>query len=177
MTQTTATAAASPAFETLLAEFKQECAATRRVLERVPGDKLFWQPHPKSLTLGQLALHVASLPGAFAQILPPDTFDIPADAFVFKSPATTTEILETLDAGVAAAAQYISTLTPEAAQGTWTAKSQGHVAMALPRAAALRGLLISHSIHHRGQLTVYLRELDVKVPSIYGPSADENPFA
>ncbi|MGA8036716.1 MAG: DinB family protein [Candidatus Acidiferrales bacterium] len=177
MTQTTATAAATPAFAPLLAEFKQECAATRRVLERVPGDNFSWQPHPKSLTLGQLALHIASLPGAFAQILPPDTFDIPADAFTFKAPASTAEILETFDGGVSAAEKFIAALTPEAAGGTWTAKAQGRTAMALPRSAALRALLISHSIHHRGQLTVYLRELDVKVPSIYGPSADENPFA
>lgn len=177
MMQAIATVAATPAFAPLLAEFKQECATTRRVLERVPADKFSWQPHPKSLTLGQLALHIAILPGRFAEILAPDEFETTTDTFSFKSPASSAEILETFDRGVIAAEKFIGALTPEAAQHNWTVKAGERTLAAVPRGVALRAWMVNHSIHHRGQLTVYLRELDVKVPSIYGPSADESPFA
>lgn len=176
MPQAAATAA-TPALEPLLAEFRQECATTRRVLERVPTDKLAWKPSEKSLSLGQLALHLAGIPGGFARILTVDTFEPPANAFNQRQADSTKEVVDHFDTGVAAAESYIAGLTPEASQKVWTTIFNGKPAMALPRVTAVRVLMLNHSIHHRGQLSVYLRELGVPIPSIYGPSADENPFA
>ncbi len=168
--------AATPALEPVLSEFREEAAITRRLLERVPADKLTWKPDPTSNTLGQLALHTASVPGSFAYLLGLEIFEVPPDAFIFKQPENVAEILSTFDTGVPAAEAFIAGLSSEAAQATWTTKFNGRTMMSLPRAKALRMLLMNHSIHHRGQLSVYLRELGVKIPAIYGPSADENPF-
>jgi uncharacterized damage-inducible protein DinB len=169
--------AATPALEPLLAEFRQECKTTRRVLERVPTDKLSWKPSEKSMTLGQLALHLSGIAGNFARFFQVDVFEPPAGAFNQRQADSTQEILEHFDKGVAAADAYIAGLTPEAAQNVWTTKFNGKTVMAMPRVAGVRVLILNHSIHHRGQLSVYLRELGAPVPSIYGPSADENPFA
>ncbi len=177
MPQATAATAATPALEPLLAEFRHECRTTRRVLERVPTDKLSWKPSDKSMTLGQLALHLSGIPGNFARFLTVDVFEPPAGAFNQRQADSTKEILEHFDTGVAAADAYIAGLTPESSQKVWSAMFNGKTAMALPRVAAVRVLILNHSIHHRGQLSVYLRELGVPIPSIYGPSGDENPFA
>ncbi len=169
--------AATPALEPILAEFRQESATTRKLLDRVPTGKLSWKPSEKSMSLGQLALHTASINGNFARILTQDLFEPTANGFNQRQADSTKEILEIFDSGTAAADAYIAGLTPEAAQKVWTVVFNGKPGLAMPRAAAVRFLILNHSIHHRGQLSVYLRELNVPIPSIYGPSADENPFA
>jgi uncharacterized damage-inducible protein DinB len=169
--------AATPALEATLAEFRQESATTRKLLERVPTDKLSWKPSEKSMTLGQLALHLAGIPGGFAKTLTQDIFEPPANGFTQRQADSTAEILELFDKGVVAAEAYTAGLTPESAQKVWSTVFKGKTVFALPRTACVRVLILNHSIHHRGQLSVYLRELGVPIPSIYGPSGDETPFA
>jgi uncharacterized damage-inducible protein DinB len=174
---TQAATALTPAISPMLDELRQESATTRRVLDRIPADKLNWKPCESSLTAGQIAFHLAAIPGVFAKLLGPDTFDVPKDAFTFAHPATKEEILSTFDSGVAAAAQFLAGLTDEQARGLWTTRSEGRTMMQLPRSNAVRMLMLNHAVHHRGQLSIYLREMGVAVPAIYGPSGDENPFA
>jgi uncharacterized damage-inducible protein DinB len=161
--------------EALIAELDQEAQATRRVLERVPEMKLSWRPHPKSYSLGQLALHVADLPGAIAHVLSGDSFEAPK--FQQQEARTAAELLTALDRSLAAARQFLSELTPERADGIWRLMLGGREILAAPRIAMVRSLMLNHWYHHRGSLIVYLRLLDVPVPAVYGPSADENPFS
>jgi uncharacterized damage-inducible protein DinB len=159
----------------LLGELEQEAATTRRVLERVPGDRLDWRPHPKSMTLGQLALHVATVPGGVAEIANQSPFQVPE----FKQPAAASaaELVPALDASVARARQLLGGLDDAALAAPWKLVKGNREVMTIPRAAVLRTIMLNHWYHHRGQLSVYLRQLGVPLPSIYGPSADENPFA
>ncbi len=165
----------SSTVDSLLQELDQEAATTRRVLERVPDDKLMWKPHPKSWTLGQLALHTASVPGTLAGILTPDSFEIAN--FVQAQPASMAEILDALTAGTASVRTMLEGLTPERALFVWRLVAGGKDVLAAPRMALVRSLVFNHLYHHRGQLLTYLRLLDVPVPSVYGPTADENPFS
>jgi uncharacterized damage-inducible protein DinB len=162
--------------ESLLPEIDQETATTKRVLERVPEDKLSWKPHEKSFSLGQLALHVATTPGQIANLVTPDEVELPA-SFEQSEAQSKEEVLTAHEESVAKAKQYLSGLSDEAAMATWRVVSGGNEVMAAPRIGMIRSLMLNHWYHHRGQLSVYLRLLDVPVPSIYGPSADENPFA
>lgn len=159
----------------VLKEFDQEAGTTRRVLERVPTDKLSWRPHPKSMSLGELALHVAASPGVIAGWCCEDVTEFTGEKP--PSPSSTADILTAHDQGVKTVKDKIGQLGDEGLQGTWTAKAGGNTLMAMPKAVLVRSIVMNHWIHHRGQLSVYLRLLDVAVPSIYGPSADENPFA
>lgn len=161
----------------MLNELQQEAATTKRLLERVPGDKLSWSPHAKSMSLGQLALHVARIPGDLSRLAQLDEFDASAANFEPPAPASTQEILAALDESLSAAADYLKALTPEAADASWRLTLRGNEVFTIPRIALLRSLLLNHWYHHRGQLSVYLRLLDVPIPVIYGRSADENPFA
>jgi uncharacterized damage-inducible protein DinB len=144
------------------------------VLERVPNDHLAWKPHPKSYSLGQLALHVAQVPAMVAEL----SLQSPAapPAFVQESVKSSAELLPALDQSVAKARTLLGGLDDAAMMATWRLVAGGRELLALPRGAFLRAIMLNHWYHHRGQLTVYLRQLDVPVPSIYGPSADENPF-
>jgi uncharacterized damage-inducible protein DinB len=160
--------------EGLLQELTQEAQTTRRVLERVPGDKLAWKPHEKSMSLGQLALHVATVPGNVAQITQQSPFPLPA--FTQPSATSAAELVPALDASVAAAANILRSLDEAALGKIWQVVDGDREVMALPVGAVLRSIMLNHWYHHRGQLSVYLRQLGVPVPSIYGPSADENPF-
>jgi uncharacterized damage-inducible protein DinB len=162
--------------EPMNGEIAQEAATTRRVLERVPADKLAWKPHPKSMTLGQLAMHIATIPMGISSIARVNDFEPDPSNFTPPMPKTREEILAALDASVQTAQEYLSGLDESAALGTWRASVKGREVMAMPRVAMLRALMLNHWYHHRGQLSVYLRLLDVPLPSIYGPSADENPF-
>jgi uncharacterized damage-inducible protein DinB len=162
--------------EPMNGEIGQEAAITKRVLERVPTDKLAWKPHPKSMSLGQLAMHVATIPGGISQIARVDDFEVNPANFDPPHPKSTDEILAALDASVRSAQEYLGGLTESAAAGTWRAVSNGRELMTMPRVAMLRALMLNHWYHHRGQLSVYLRLLEVPVPVIYGRSADENPF-
>ena len=163
----------------LLMEFDRESVTTKTLLSRVPDDKLGWRPHAKSMTLGKLGMHLATIPAWIGSSLLGDGFDIAGGAADFspKDPQGTAEILETFDRAAGQVKAAMSQLDDAAAMGMWTLTRNGATLMAMPRVAYVRTILLNHSYHHRGQLSVYLRLLDVPVPSIYGPSADENPFA
>jgi len=163
------------AIETLLQELEQEAQTTRRVLERVPGDRLSWKPHDKSMSLGQLALHIASMPGAIAEITQISPFPVPK--FEQPSAKSATELVPTLDQSLAHAKGILRKLDDASLAKIWRVMDGDREVMAIPVGAALRALMLNHWYHHRGQLSVYLRQVGVPVPSIYGPSADENPFA
>jgi uncharacterized damage-inducible protein DinB len=162
--------------EPMSGEIEQEAATTRRVLERVPADKLAWKPHPRSMSLGQLAMHIATIPGGISKLAQVDDFEINPANFNPPEPKNQQEILSALDESVKAAQEYLGGASEPAVLGRWRAMLNGKQVMAMPRAGLLRSLMLNHWYHHRGQLSVYLRLLEVLVPVIYGPSADENPF-
>jgi uncharacterized damage-inducible protein DinB len=165
--------------DALLPEFDQEMATTRKVLERVPGDKLGWKPHTKSWPMGDLATHLTNLPEWVGIALNQDSLDLaPAGAELprIKPAESQKEILERFDGAVATARATLAKATDEQLMKPWTLLRTGKTLLTLPRVAVLRSFVLNHLIHHRGQLSVYLRLNDVPVPSIYGPSADENPF-
>jgi uncharacterized damage-inducible protein DinB len=157
-----------------LSEFEREAATTRRVLERVPSDKLTWAPHAKSMTIGKLSMHLAGGPKHISHWFLEDVYSFTPNPT--PEPASTEEILAAHDASVAAVREHLPKISDESLTAPWSAKMGEQTLLAMPRGVAMRTLLMSHFYHHRGQLSVYLRLLDVKVPSIYGPSADENPF-
>ena len=162
--------------DTLTMELEREAEITRRVLERVPDDKLTWKPHAKSMTLRQLAQHVATIPGFISGIARLDSFDVEK----FSQPPaleSTAAIVAAFDENVAQAKTNLAATDDAAMMQDWSFKMGGKPTMTLPRIGVYRTILLNHLYHHRGQLSVYLRLLDVPVPSIYGPSADENPFA
>jgi uncharacterized damage-inducible protein DinB len=159
----------------LLAELEQEAETTRRVLERIPDAHLSWKPHPKSMSLGQLALHVATVPGNVAELAARDISQ--PSSFVQTEAATAAELVPALTASVAKARQHLGGFDDAAMGATWRLMSGEREVLAMPRAAFARAIMLNHWYHHRGQLLVYLRLLDLSVPSVYGPSADENPFA
>lgn len=159
----------------VLQEFDNEAGTTRRVLERVPADKLTWKPHPKSMSLGELALHVAASPAVIAGWCAQDVTEFSGDKM--PEPSSTADILAAHDNGVKTVKDTLGSLGDEGLRKMWSATAGGATLMTMPKAALVRAIVMNHWIHHRGQLSVYLRLLDVAVPSIYGPSADENPFA
>jgi uncharacterized damage-inducible protein DinB len=163
--------------EPMVNELRQEAATTRRVLERVPEGQLTWKPHPKSMSLGQLALHVASIPAVISRLAQVDEFDTANATFNPPAAESVEQILTAHAAAVKTAEEYLSALTPEEAARIWRMVSRGKEVLAVPRIGVLRSILFNHWYHHRGQLSVYLRLLDVPLPVIYGRSADENPFA
>jgi uncharacterized damage-inducible protein DinB len=161
--------------EGLLQELEQEAQTTRRVLERVPQEHLEWRPHPKSMTLGQLARHVTMIPGGVASGVEQLTMQLPN----FPQPTVehVRELVPLLDESVAKARTILGPMSDDDMRATWRLVNGDHTIMAMPRMAFLRAIMLNHWYHHRGQLSVYLRQLGVPLPSIYGPSADENPFA
>ena len=162
--------------DSILMELDQEAKTTRRVLERVPTDRLGWTPHRKSMTLGQLALHIAQVPGTIAGFVAGPVLEMSGE-FKQAAATSTAEVLSALDQSLAVAKDVLNGLDDATMMSTWTLKAGGKTLMSMPRLAVVRSIMLNHWYHHRGQLSVYLRELDVPVPSIYGPSADENPFA
>jgi uncharacterized damage-inducible protein DinB len=162
----------------MLQELDQEMHTTRRVLERVPDSRLEWRPHEKARTLGQLALHVAMTPGGVAQLASsPSPAQAPDFSRAEPSPKSASELVPALEQSVAQAKKALGGIDDAALMATWTLVSGQRELLSIPRVAFLRSIMLNHWYHHRGQLTVYLRELGIAVPSIYGPSADENPFA
>jgi uncharacterized damage-inducible protein DinB len=159
----------------LVEELETEGKTTRRVLERVPQDKLTWKPHPKSMSLGYLALHVASSPGAVCSWAKDDVKEFTGEKQ--PDPSSVAEILAAHDKSISTVKEVLGKLGDDGLMKNWQAKAGGATLMAMPKAALVRAIVLNHWYHHRGQLSVYLRLLDVPVPSIYGPSADENPFA
>lgn len=161
--------------DTIVAELDQEAQTTKRVLEKIPENKLGWKPHPKSFSLGQLALHIAAVPGGIASAIVPDTMEVPK--FSQGEAKSRQEILDTFSKSLATAKDTIRSMDDAKLGATWSLMRDGKAVMSMPRAAVVRSIMMNHVYHHRGQLSVYLRMLDVPLPSIYGPSADENPFA
>ena len=160
----------------LLAELEQEAETTRRVLERIPEVHLSWKPHPKSMSLGQLALHVATVPGSVAELAALDTIPEPP-SFRQSEAASAAELVPALRESVARAKRALGGFDDARMGETWRLQSGGQDLLAMPRTAVVRSIMLNHWYHHRGQLLVYLRLLNLPVPSVYGPTADENPFA
>lgn len=162
-----------PFGEALLPEFDQEMATTRRVLERVPGDKGSWKPHPKSFSMGHLAQLVSWMPGWITNTLREPTLDLgKAGGYSLE---TTESLLKGFDANVASARAALKDTPDTAWAETWSLTRGGQILWSAPRSVVVRNHL-NHLIHHRAQLTVYLRLTDVPVPATYGPSADERTF-
>ncbi len=161
--------------DSILMEIDQEAQTTKRVLDRIPEDKLAWKPHPKAFSLGQLALHIASVPGSVAAAAVPDSMEAPN----FSQPEAKSrkEVLDTFSKSLESAKDALKKMDDARLMSVWSLTKNGKVLMSVPRIGFIRSILMNHNYHHRGQLSVYLRMLDVPVPSIYGPSADENPFA
>ena len=162
--------------EALLPEFDQEMATTRKVLERLPTDKLAWAPHERSMTMGRLGAHVGTLYDWMIKTITLDSFDVaPVDGEPWRLPefGTTAAILERFDKLATEARAALADASDEHLMAPWSLLQGGQAFFTLPRVVVLRSFVFNHLIHHRGQLSVYLRLNDVPVPSIYGPSADE----
>lgn len=158
--------------EMFLPEFDMEMASTRKILECVPEDKFTWKPHEKSFSLGRLASHVAEMAGWAAITVNQDSLELTPGQAPFNA-ASKAELLEALEKNVAAGRAAIAGASDEHLAKIWKFIYGGHEVFAMPRVAVLRGMVMSHMIHHRGQLSVYLRLLDVSIPGMYGPSADQ----
>ena len=163
-----------PIAAAMLSELQQEAKATRRMLDRVPGDKLAWKPHAKSMSLGQLALHIAQTPGNVAHLAQADVTAPPQ--FRQVEAGSLAEVLSAFDTSLAGASKALEGWGDAKMAETWTLSANGTPILSMPRMAVVRTIMLNHWYHHRGQLGVYLRLLDVPLPSVYGPSADENPF-
>ena len=161
--------------ESILPEFDRETATTRVLLERVPEAHAAWKPHAKSMSLGQLAMHIANLPRWMSITLERTDFDTnPTDGSRPTSPAfeSAAVLLQIYDANVSAARALLARTTDGEFMVQWTLKNGGKSMFSMPRVAVLRSFVLNHAVHHRGQLSVYLRLLDVPIPNIYGPTAD-----
>ena len=169
-----------PISKMILPEFDHEMANTRKTLERVPDDKFDWKPHEKSMTLGGLATHLSHIPSWTKNTFEADELDLAppegSEPPRMEQAKSTSAVLEAFDKNVVAGRTALENAADESWQGQWTLRMGDKKIFTLPRAAVMRGFVMNHMIHHRAQLGVYLRLLDVAVPSIYGPSADEGGF-
>jgi uncharacterized damage-inducible protein DinB len=156
----------------LLADFDHEMATTRRLLERLPEDRLGWKPHPRSMTLGGLATHLSNIPHWGGAILNENSFDLAGAPPPLAEKTSRADILAAFD-GVCRQTRASMDRTDAEYQSMWTLQRGGQQVFSVPRVAAFRSFVLHHIIHHRGQLSLYLRLNDVPVPAIYGPSADE----
>jgi uncharacterized damage-inducible protein DinB len=161
-----------PISQALLPEFDQEMINTRRILERVPENKLDYKPHQKSMPLGRLASHIAELPGWAKATVELEGLDLQPGQKAFLA-TSRKELLDAFDKNVSEGRAAIARATDDALMKTWTLSVSGTPVLSLPRAAILRGMVMNHLIHHRGQLGVYLRLNEIAIPGMYGPSADE----
>jgi len=161
--------------KSLLAEFEIQAPITRRFLERLPEDKLTWKPHEKSMSAGQLAYHLAFVPGGIVRFVQNNPAQAP-DFANFPQPATRQEILKTFDEGIAAVRELLPKLDDARMNKTWRMVAGGREVLAQPRAQFLRDVMFSHWYQHRGPFSVYLRLLNVAVPASWGPRADEPPI-
>lgn len=162
--------------DSILMEMDQEAETTRRLFKIIPNDKLSWRPHPKAMSLGELALHIATIPGSIAELGRNDTHEV--NQIPSPEEATSREQILAAFAQKLEQGKAIVAATSDAdAMANWTLTKDGNTLMAMPRIAFWRTILLNHNYHHRGQLSTFLRELDIELPSIYEPSADFNPFA
>jgi uncharacterized damage-inducible protein DinB len=160
--------------QSLLAEFETQALITRKFLERLPGDKLTWKPHERSMSAGQLAYHLAFVPGGVVRFALTNPAQAP-DFAKFPQPANRQEILKTFEESIAAVRSLLPKFDDAAMRETWRMVLGGREVLAQPRAEFLRDVMLSHWYQHRGQFSVYLRMLNVAVPASWGPSADEPP--
>lgn len=161
--------------DALLPEFDHEMGTTRKLLERIPPQHRDWAPHRKSMTLGTLAAHLVSLPDWIRVIIEHDAFDISTSEGLEGQPfQTVPELLQRFDRHVSHARALLSTCTDADLLTPWTLLRDGQALFTVPKLSVFKMFLLNHLIHHRGQLSVYLRLLDVPVPSLYGPSADDD---
>ena len=158
--------------DALLADYDHEMGTTRKLLERLPDEKLSWKPHAKSMSLGGLATHLSRIPQWAATILNEPFFDLTAERPAAPEPASRADLLASFDATVRQTRAWMDKSDPEY-MSLWMLKRGDHEMFSVPRVTAFRNFILHHVIHHRGQLSVYLRLNDVPVPSMYGPSADE----
>lgn len=175
MTQNIPLASNHEVATTLLAEFEQELGTMRKFLERVPEERLDWRPHERSMTAGQLALHIAQVPERVLRLSEPDEAPAPDMSRERPQPASLREVLEALSQSAAYLRQALPALDDERMRETFRITQGGHAVVSMPRADFLRSVMLNHWYHHRGQLGVYLRLLGASVPSSYGPSGDEMP--
>lgn len=161
----------------LLVEVETEAPATRRVLERVPADRFGWKPHERSMSAGQLAQHVASIPGNAARLAGLERFDVATAPSTYAAAEDRDALLDLFDRSVASLRDRLAGLDPIAAEPTWTLAFGDRTIATWSRLTVIRTMGLNHWYHHRGELVVYLRLLGVAVPVVYGRSADENPFA
>ena len=164
----------SPKVEAILKEFRAEVPATRQMLQRVPGDQLAWKPHTKSRSLGELAAHIAGIAGMATTIATTHEY-APGGASPLQL-KTVEEIRDRFEQHVRNGEEALGKLTDESANEPWRLVFKGKEIFSKPRVDALRSNVLNHLYHHRGQMSVYLRLLDVPVPASFGPTADENPF-
>ncbi len=162
--------------EAMIAELNHEAGHTRRLLAVVPEDKFDWQPHAKSMTLGRLTGHIAEIPGWAPMMAGKDELDFADNDFKPVQPATVEELLDSHDQTVAVFNQALDGCDDATLMKPWTMKNGDHVYFSMPCAVAMRGFILNHIVHHRGQLSVYLRELEVPLPKVYGPTADNPDF-
>ena len=166
--------------QSLLPELDQEAGTTHKLLERVPADKFDWKPHERSMTMGRLATHIAEMVGWISTTLTTEKLDFappggqPMAPYV---PKTTADLVAYFEKNVADAHAALVKATDQELMQNWTLLGGGNVIFSMPRIACVRGMIMNHIIHHRGQLSVYLRLNNIPVPAMYGPSADENTFA
>jgi uncharacterized damage-inducible protein DinB len=162
-----------PERDSLLPEFDQETAATRRVLERVPDAALGWRPHAKSFNMGELATHLSRLPHWGTLILKQNSYDLATSGVRAQALPSVAAILEQFDTNVREVRTTLVEMTDGQLLQPWTLRRGDRVVMSVPKISAVRGFVVRHLVHHRGQMTVYLRMNDVPLPPLYGPTADE----
>ena len=154
-------------------EIKHEAAQTKKLLERVPFDKFDWSPHEKSMKLGRLAIHIAEIPRWSSRILTATDFDFTKASYKPAEVKSTEELVQLSENNIQTALDDFNAAKDEDLLISWTFRRGEHVIFTLPRAVAIRTLAMNHLLHHRGQLSVYLRLLHIPIPGMYGPSADE----
>ena len=162
-----------PINSALIAELKHEAVNTRKMIERVPTDSLTWRPHEKSMTIGRLATHIADIPVWFSRIMNANEFDFATAVFNREAKENTETILQLFDERLGEALSLLESASDEILNALWILRRSDYIFSQLPRKVNLRNFAYNHVYHHRGQLSVYLRLLDVAVPGMYGPSADE----
>ena len=169
----TGTAMSSNLAAALISELQFEAATTRKCLERIPAEKFDYQPHEKSMKMGRLAVHVAEMTGWVIEIANKTELDFATMDYKPFEPQTTEELVGFLDKIVVDAVEALKTVSDEAMMENWSLRNGEQIYFTMPRIQVLRGMVFNHIVHHRGQLSVYLRLNDIPVPEIYGPSADE----
>lgn len=163
-----------PAARALIAELDREALATRRVLERVPADRFAWRPHPRSFSAGELAQHIAAIPGNVARLAGQDAFDVSKRKPEYPACESAPALLSALEASLASARSFLAGLDETAASAPWRLTAGDRELATMPRIDVMRTMGLNHWYHHRGELVVYLRLLGVPVPVVYGRSADES---